>query len=84
MLVCIKKEEKVGDEVGGRLVHCTSASAKAKRTIHLVGAKVRIGFFFGRFDFGFVLDIDSTAVLEVTRVDFIDLPSAMVLVQVYL
>lgn len=61
-----------------------SAWPWARRTIHFVDAKVRIGFFLGRFDFGFVLDINSTAVLEVTWVNLIDLPLAGILVEVYL
>jgi hypothetical protein len=84
VLVRIQQEEEIRDEIGGYLVHYMLAWPKARRTIHFVGTKVRIGLFFGRLDFGFVLDVDSTAVLEVTWVNLVDLPLARVLVETYL
>jgi hypothetical protein len=84
VLVRVEEEEEVRDKIGGDLVNYMLAWPDSRRTIHFVGTKVRIGLFFGRLDFGFVLDIDSTAILKVMRVNLVDLPSADAPLEAYL
>jgi hypothetical protein len=84
VLVRVEKEEEVRNEIGGYLVHYMLAWPKARRTIHFIGTEIRISLFLRRFHFGFVLNIDSTAVLEVTWIDLVDLPLARFLVEPYL
>jgi hypothetical protein len=84
VLVRVQEEEEVRDKIGGDLVNYMLAWPDSRRTIHFIGTEIRISLFLRRFDFGFVLNIDSNAVLEVTWVDLVDLPLARFLVEPYL